>query len=106
MCGNPYHVCEGGTKCCEEDGTVTQRVMPYCDYGWNLNNSGDKCERWLYDVQRGCYEDGSTAIPGSFLCDVVRDAKAKYACDDGYTLNGTKCTKTYTETINATKKVN
>lgn len=107
QCGRPYHKC--GDNCCEEDGTVTQRELPHCQPGYVKDNSGTKCYTWLYDVQRGCYGEGSTEIPGSFLCDVVRNAKAKYSCSsygNDYKLNGTKCTKTYTETINATVKTN
>ena len=103
-CGNPYHVCSD--QCCEEDGTVTQRTTPHCPNGYYLTNDGTKCQTWLYDVQRGCYGEGSTEIPGSFLCDVVRNATPKYTCEDGYTLSGNKCTKTTTETIDATKKTN
>ena len=99
-CGNPYHVC--GSNCCEADGTITQRERPRCQSGYVLDNSGARCYTWLYDAQRGCYGENSTAIPGSFECDTVRNATPNYNCNAGYTLSGTKCTKTTTETINAT----
>ena len=104
ICGNPYHVC--GNNCCEDDGTITQRVQPHCSYGYSLSNSGDKCETWVYE-NRICVGNNSTQIPGSFLCDVVDNATPNYSCSSygsDYLLEETKCTKTTTETINATKK--
>jgi len=100
QCGSPYHVC--GDSCCEADGTITQRERPHCQPGYVLDNSGSRCYTWLYDAQRGCYGENSTAIPGSFECDTVRNATPNYSCNAGYTLSGTKCTKTTTETIDAT----
>ena len=40
-CGNPYHVC--GDRCCQEDGTITERENPraYCENGQQPQNG--KC---------------------------------------------------------------
>lgn len=110
-CHNPYIYAYG--KCCfnNTDGDVfdncpgRENPQAYCENGQNPQNG--KCTVYEY-ARKDCY-NGSTRKndPTAFKCEIVKNATAKYSCSEygnDYKLNGTKCTKTYTETINATKK--
>ena len=103
-CGNLYNVC--GNECCDATGLPVPGELPRytCERGWNLNNEGTKCTQWVYDQEgRGCYSGGAE-VPGSYdTCEITKDKTAKYSCKDGYNLEGTKCTRTVTDTKNAMK---
>lgn len=102
-CGNSYRVC--GNECCDPTGPVPGELPRYeCTYPWHFNNERTKCTQYVYDQDgRGCYSGGAE-VPGSYdTCEIVKDKTAKYSCKDGYNLEGTKCTRTVTDTKNAMK---
>lgn len=93
-------------KCYELDGTLSSKQPEaYCED--NSTPVNGQCLTTT-TAEKGCY-DGSTQknTPVALICEKIVDSKPKYTCADygsDYKLNGYKCIKTYTETIDATKE--
>jgi len=89
-------------KCVDSEGNPHDEVVPIriCP-GQEING---KCGNIANRTTKDC-PSGSTRKndPTTFTCEIVKDKTAKYSCKDGYNLEGTKCTRTVTDTKNAMK---
>lgn len=84
-----------------------QIPIPSCPDGSTMNATGDKCISSDY-FRKSCPGGANSQYTDNgLMCEKTVDASIKYSCSSygtDYKLDGNKCKKTVTETINATKK--
>lgn len=107
--GQPVYRCFAPTeleyrdgKCYAPGDTRPSDVQPEltCNAGTLYGNI---CGENVFDEPKEC-PAGTTENAASSTCTKTVNKTAKYSCPDGYTLNGNKCTKTYIDTKDATRK--
>lgn len=102
----PYGGTLNGSKCTNYlDGIST--ILYYCPNGYTTSGSGANTSCYKKVTSSASYycKNGNATLKDD-KCYVTVKAVSGYSCPSGYTLNGSKCIKASSTSINATAKSN